>query len=64
MFNENFLEQCITLYSHCKRCKWSYYPNSYSHDVVKKQYIQREQFLNVDAFYFGGKCVYSHRIFL
>ncbi|CAF4010496.1 unnamed protein product [Rotaria sp. Silwood1] len=64
IFTENVLEQCITLYSHCKICKWSYYPNSYSHDIARKQYIRREQFLNVDAFYFGGECVYSHRIFL
>ena len=64
IFTENVLEQCIVLYSHCKICKWSYYPNSYSHDIARKQYIRREQFLNVDAFYFGGECVYSHRIFL
>ena len=64
IFNENILEQCITLYTYCKTCKWSYYPNSYSHDVVRKQYVQKEQFLNADVFYFGGECVYSHRIFL
>ncbi|CAF1554650.1 unnamed protein product, partial [Adineta ricciae] len=62
IFQENILEQCITLYSHCNKCKWSYFPNSYSHDVMRKQYIRKEQFLNANELYFGGECVYSHRI--
>jgi hypothetical protein len=64
IFNESILEECVTLYSYCKICKWSFYPNSYSHDVARKQYVQRQQFLNADIFYFGGECVYTHRIFL
>ncbi|CAF1646186.1 unnamed protein product [Adineta ricciae] len=64
LFNDNVLEQCIILYSHCKICKWSYYPNSQRNDVVRKQFIRKDQFLNADAFYFGGECVYSRRIFL
>ncbi|CAM4987378.1 unnamed protein product, partial [Rotaria socialis] len=64
IFYENILEQCVTLYSYCKRCKWSFYPNSYSHDVTRKHCVQRQQFMNANTFHFGGECVYSHRIFL
>ena len=64
IYHENFLEQCTILYSYCKNCKWSYFLNSYRNDVARKQCVQREQFLKVDAYYFGGECVYSDRIFL
>ncbi|CAF2105459.1 unnamed protein product [Rotaria magnacalcarata] len=64
IFYENMLEQCVTLYSYCKRCKWSFYPNSYSHDVTRKHCVQRQQVMNTNTFHFGGECVYSHRIFL
>lgn len=64
LFNENVLEQCVTLYSYCKKCKWSYYPNTYCHNNSRKKYVPREKFFNVDVFYFGGESVYSHRIFL
>lgn len=64
IFKENMLEQCVISYSYCKNCKWSFYPNSYSHDATRKQYVQRQVFLNSDIFYFGGQSVYSQRIFL
>ena len=64
IFNENSLEQCLTLYSYCKICKWSYYPNSYIHNTTRKQYVLRQTFENTNSFYFGGESIYSHRLFL
>ena len=63
IFNQNLLEECVTLYSYCKHCKYSFYPNSYSRDSTRKQYVQKQSFINAKLFYFGGECVYSYNIF-
>lgn len=64
VFNEHTLEQCLVLYSYCKICKWSYYPNSYMQDATRKQYVEKKAFMNANLFYFGGESVYSHRLLL
>ena len=64
LFKEGVLEQCIILYAYCKHCKWSFYPNSYSQDSTKRQFVQRKSFTDASVFYFGGESVYSNRIFM